>query len=120
MSVIGEPLDRVDGRAKITGAAIYSAAFQIAGVVYGALIQSTIASGRIATINKVQAEQTPGVLAILVPGNASKLPAPEERLSLLQDDAIHYNNQLIQERNRQATGGVDAMARSNSHGNTSS
>ncbi len=54
---IGDPLPRVDGRAKVTGSAKYSAEFPIPGLVYGSLVMSTIASGRVVRMDTAAAEQ---------------------------------------------------------------
>ncbi|HEY2459537.1 MAG TPA: xanthine dehydrogenase family protein molybdopterin-binding subunit [Candidatus Acidoferrum sp.] len=95
MSIIGEPLTRVDGRQKVTGAAKFSAEFPMANLAYAVMVQSTIPSGRIASIDRTAAEHAVGVIAVLTPENALKLPGAEKRLSLLQDDLVHYNNQPI-------------------------
>ena len=39
---IGHPLDRVDGRLKVTGGARYSAEYPIPRLAYAVLMQSTI------------------------------------------------------------------------------
>ena len=49
--MIGAPLARVDGRAKVTGAARYSYEEQPAHVAYAVIVTSTIAVGRIASID---------------------------------------------------------------------
>src|SRR5258705_4866509 len=95
MSVLGAPRDRVDGKAKVTGAAKYSAEFQIANLAYAVLIESTIPSGSVASIDMAQASRGKGVLAILTPANAPKLANPQSRLSLLQDNRVYYNKQPI-------------------------
>jgi xanthine dehydrogenase YagR molybdenum-binding subunit len=95
MSVIGAPLTRVDGRMKVTGGAKYSAEFQIPNLAYAALVQSSVPSGRIDSMDTAQAERSPGVITILKLGNVPRLSAPEDRISLLQDDSIHYNHQPI-------------------------
>src|SRR5438105_797668 len=75
--IIGKPLDRIDGRLKVTGAARYAAEFDLPGRVYAVAIQSTIARGRIAEIETREAEALPGVLAILTYRNAPRLhPMP--------------------------------------------
>jgi len=43
---IGQPLARVDGKLKVTGAATYAAEFVRPKLAYGVLIQSAIANGR--------------------------------------------------------------------------
>src|SRR5438132_842597 len=54
---IGKPISRVDGRQKVTGAARYAAEFEVPNVAYGAIVRSTIASGRITSIDGAPAEE---------------------------------------------------------------
>ena len=102
---VGEPLDRVDGRLKVTGAATYTADWNIPGVAHAVLKVSAIAAGRIASIDTSAASRVPGVLAVLTHKDRIKLakdPAavdpssPADRaLQVLQDDRIFYGNQPI-------------------------
>ena len=101
---IGAPLNRVDGRLKVTGGARYSAEMPVKNVAHAAMFTSTIAKGRVARMDTSAAEKAPGVIAVLTPANAPKLPhgskpplaPPAGRvLSLLQDDLVHYNGQPI-------------------------
>jgi xanthine dehydrogenase YagR molybdenum-binding subunit len=92
---LGEPLARVDGRAKVTGGAQYAADFPTSSLAYAVLVLSTIPCGRITRMETAQAERSPGVLAIITPKNALKLSRTERRLTLLQDDRVFYNNQPI-------------------------
>lgn len=101
---VGAPMTRVDGRLKVTGGARYSAEMPVANLVHAVMITSTIARGRVERMDVAVAERAPGVLAILTPANAPRLPArgdagvkqPTGRvLTLLQDDAVHYNGQPI-------------------------
>lgn len=103
-TTIGEPITRVDGRAKVTGVAKYAAEFEIPNLAYAVMVTSTIANGRVQGMDTAAAERAPGVLAVMTPGNAKKLPdggkagvkPPAGRvLSLLQDDTVKYNNQPI-------------------------
>jgi xanthine dehydrogenase YagR molybdenum-binding subunit len=95
VSVIGAPINRVDGRLKVTGAAKYSAEFEIPDLAYAVMVLSTIPCGRIRSMDIASAKREAGVISILTPDNAPKLPGAEKRLSLLQDDLIHYNKQPI-------------------------
>ncbi|HEY0057698.1 MAG TPA: xanthine dehydrogenase family protein molybdopterin-binding subunit, partial [Flavisolibacter sp.] len=70
----GEPIDRVDGRAKVTGSAAYAADHKMQNTVYGFLVGSTIAKGRVKSIDIKAAERAPGVLAVMTYFNAPKLP----------------------------------------------
>jgi xanthine dehydrogenase YagR molybdenum-binding subunit len=101
---VGAPMNRVDGRLKVTGAARYSAEMPIAHVAHAVMITSTMARGRVARMDTALAEKAPGVIAIFTPANAPRLPygpkaalePPAGRvLSLMQDDAVHYNGQPI-------------------------
>ncbi|HSY65032.1 MAG TPA: xanthine dehydrogenase family protein molybdopterin-binding subunit [Terriglobales bacterium] len=95
MSPLGEPLSRVDGKLKVTGSAKYSAEFEIPQLAYAVMVQSTIPSGRIARMDTSAAERIPGVVAVLKPGNALELPGAERRVSVLQDDLVHYDRQPV-------------------------
>ena len=107
---VGQPLPRVDGRAKVTGAATFTAEYRPSGLVHGVVIGSAIASGRVASIDSVAAASSPGVIAILTPATAPKLtPLPDkvqgiqysgeggliEMLLPMQDDRVHYAGQAV-------------------------
>ena len=53
MEAIGQPLERVDGRAKVTGAAKYAGDFRPERLAHAVIVQSTIAKGRIAEIEDI-------------------------------------------------------------------
>ena len=103
-AIVGQPLDRTDGMLKARGEAQYAAEFWPPRLAHAVLVQSTIASGSIASIDAAAAAQAPGVLLVLTHRNAPKLPQggkaavnpPAGRvLSLLQDARVHYNGQPI-------------------------
>lgn len=62
---VGKPLDRVDGRAKVTGAARYAADFQVPNVAHACLVPSTIAHGVVTHIDADEARRQPGVLKVI-------------------------------------------------------
>ena len=70
---IGQPVSRVDGRQKVTGAATYAAEFDQPGQAYGVIVRSTVANGRFASIDSAAAERAPGVVAVLTYRNAPRL-----------------------------------------------
>jgi xanthine dehydrogenase YagR molybdenum-binding subunit len=101
---IGEPLPRVDGRLKVTGAATYAAEFDLADVAHAVMVTSTIAKGRVTQFDTAAAERAPGVIAVITAHNAPRLPYREqksaldpigERLHVLQDDAVRFNGQPL-------------------------
>src|SRR5206468_9377952 len=104
-TVIGQPLPRVDGRLKVTGRATYAAEFARPKLTYGALIQSTIAAGRVVKIDLSAAKSAPGVAGILTRENAPhfrpypddlrKPGAPGENRVPLQDDEIYHDGQHL-------------------------
>ena len=57
---IGAPMNRVDGHLKVTGAAKYSAEYEIPGITYAVLVGSTITKGRLTSIDTRAAERAPG------------------------------------------------------------
>jgi xanthine dehydrogenase YagR molybdenum-binding subunit len=101
LSVVGAPMNRVDGRLKVTGGARYSAEIPVAGVTYAVMVTSTVPYGRIASIDTSAADKAPGVVTVFTHLNAPKLPVPTPNppairvLALLQDDKVHYNGQPI-------------------------
>ena len=72
-TVIEQPIDRVDGRLKITGAAQYAADYALENMAYAVAVQSAIANGRVRRIDTAAAEKAPGVLAVITRANAPKL-----------------------------------------------
>src|SRR5437867_2162120 len=102
---IGQPISRVDGQHKVTGAARYAAEFDVRGVAHGAIARSTMAKGRIASIESAAAERAPGVVAVLTHRNAPRLayrthkavvdPDGGERLHVLQDDRVSHQGHPI-------------------------
>ncbi len=73
VKLVGDPLDRVDGDAKVTGTARYAAEFAFDRMSHGCIVQSTVARGRIVRMDTAEAERAPGVLVVLTPRNAPRL-----------------------------------------------
>jgi xanthine dehydrogenase YagR molybdenum-binding subunit len=97
---IGDPLSRVDGRLKVTGGAKYSGEYKVPGLTYGVLVPATITNGIVSAIDTKAAERSPGVLAVITPFNAPKVPGyqpdapkPIKGLKLFNDNKIYFNGQ---------------------------
>lgn len=101
LEVVGAGVDRIDGPHKVTGTARYPNDFTYPDLCHAALVQSTVAAGRIRAIDTAAAESAPGVLTVITHRNAPRLergpttslggspPAP------LQDDRIlHYGQHV--------------------------
>ena len=100
LPAVGAPQRRVDGRAKITGAAKYSAEWMQPGMLYGYIVQSTIASGRVAAVDAREALAQDGIVAVMTASNAPRVRAgaasPNDRvLTVLQDDIVLYDRQPV-------------------------
>src|SRR5438132_1021781 len=70
---IGRPLNRVDGRAKVTGRAKYAAEYNIAGLTYGVVVSSGVARGKIKSIDSSAALDLDGVLQVFTHQNIPRL-----------------------------------------------
>jgi xanthine dehydrogenase YagR molybdenum-binding subunit len=98
---LGKETTRVDGVAKVTGKAKYTAEFQIPNVSHGFIVLSTVAKGRITAIDTRDAEQAGGVIRVFTHLNAGKLgPAPAAGAPPawswpLQSDRVFFNGQPI-------------------------
>jgi xanthine dehydrogenase YagR molybdenum-binding subunit len=67
--IVGKPLDRVDGRLKVTGGARYAYEMQ-QNTLYGFVVEASIGKGKIKSIDTRAAEQAPGVVLVLTHRNA--------------------------------------------------
>jgi xanthine dehydrogenase YagR molybdenum-binding subunit len=101
-TLVGKPIDRVDGHAKVTGKATYAAEVQVANVAHAVIVGSRVATGTVAAIDTRAAKAAPGVLAVLTKDNAPQLPnlnkqdTPQDKiLQALQDNDVHYADQPI-------------------------
>ena len=74
---MGQPVSRLDGYAKVTGSARYTADTPIDGVQHAVLVPSTIPHGSVDAIDTATAETSPGVLKVLTHLNTPRLyPSP--------------------------------------------
>ena len=80
---IGTATSRIDGIAKVTGAAKYAAEFNSPGLAHASLVTSTITKGRITRIDDSAAKATKGVLAVLTYQNR---PAMADKDEAYKDD----------------------------------
>ena len=96
-------ITRVDGHLKVTGAIRYAAEHLFPGLVYGALVNSTIAKGSIDSIESKAAENAPGVVAVISHLNAPKIPgySPVQTrgnsrdIQTFNDNQIYFNGQPV-------------------------
>jgi xanthine dehydrogenase YagR molybdenum-binding subunit len=90
---VGTATTRVDAVAKVTGEAKYSAEIPFDNKAYGAIVQSTVARGRITGFDL---DAAAGALTVLTHENAPRVgDAGDAETRLLQDDQIHYRGQVV-------------------------
>ena len=102
----GTPQRRVDGVLKVTGHAAYAADFPVADLLYGFVVTSAIAKGRIVRIDEAAARAVPGVREIFTHANRpdtarfdykyhDEVGPPGHPFRPLADDVIHFSAQPI-------------------------
>ncbi|MEZ5123308.1 MAG: molybdopterin cofactor-binding domain-containing protein [Solirubrobacterales bacterium] len=92
----GLPLARVEAREKVTGAARYAVEHPFDTVAYGWIVTSTVARGRIASIDTAAALAAPGVIAVLSHDNAPRLHDTDNaELFVLQRPEVAYRGQAV-------------------------
>ncbi|GAB3158699.1 xanthine dehydrogenase family protein molybdopterin-binding subunit [Amycolatopsis stemonae] len=107
-TLVGKPIDRVDGKVKTTGAARFSAEYAHPDLAHAALVHSTVSRGRITAIGTEAAAAVPGVVAVLTHLNAPALkPAPKvsplnlatlvsgTSVNYLGTDEVHWDGQPV-------------------------
>jgi xanthine dehydrogenase YagR molybdenum-binding subunit len=96
--VVGRPLNRIDGPAKVTGTAPYAYERHDAApdAVYGWIIGADIAKGRILRIDSRAAEASPGVLAVVTHETVGELGKGELNAApLLGGPEIQHYDQAV-------------------------
>jgi len=105
-ALIGAPVSRLDGPAKVKGEARFAAEFALDDMLYAALVYSTVARGRISAIDSTAAEGAPGVVLLMSHRNAPRMAPPPllmreplggsgDALPVFQDDRVNWNGQPV-------------------------
>jgi xanthine dehydrogenase YagR molybdenum-binding subunit len=95
---VGRPLDRVDGRLKVTGGAKYAyEMMQAPATAYGYVVEASIGKGRIRSIDVRAAEAAPGVMLVLTHLNAPAQGQGNHREAhpVLTGPQVDYNGQPV-------------------------
>lgn len=105
MAVIGHAQKRIDGPLKVSGRAMYTSDHDFPGLLYAVPVCSTIASGRLLSLEFAAAEALPGVHAILhrgnvgrfyrISGNSFDTGYVDEARPPFDDDVIRYYGQYV-------------------------
>ncbi|MEV4553971.1 xanthine dehydrogenase family protein molybdopterin-binding subunit [Nonomuraea wenchangensis] len=105
---VGKPVDRVDGRAKVTGEARFAAEHHYPDLAHAALVHAAVARARITAIDTAQARAVPGVIDVLTHENAPAMKPPPKfspldlstfvsatSVNYLATDEVHWNGQPV-------------------------
>ncbi|WP_208281161.1 aldehyde oxidoreductase molybdenum-binding subunit PaoC [Massilia oculi] len=95
---VGQPLDRIDGPLKCTGTAPYAYEHhkEVPNAAHGFVVGSSIAKGRIASVEIDAARRAPGVLAVVTAANAGKLGKGDMNVAhLLAGPKVEHYHQAV-------------------------
>ncbi|WP_221327756.1 xanthine dehydrogenase family protein molybdopterin-binding subunit [Actinoplanes sp. L3-i22] len=91
---VGAPVARLEGPAKVSGAARYAAEYHQDGMAYGWIVQSPVARGRLDAVLVDPTDED--VLVVLWHGNVPHLAASDDpELAVLRSDQISYRGQPV-------------------------
>ncbi len=100
-TTIGAAVPRIEGRAKVTGQALYASDEPVANPAFAFLVRSTVACGRIRAFDLRRAQAVAGLLDILTfqnVGAEADPPAPHGpggETTTMQTDRIWHDGQII-------------------------
>ncbi|MEO1994564.1 MAG: xanthine dehydrogenase family protein molybdopterin-binding subunit, partial [Planctomycetaceae bacterium] len=114
--VIGTRPIRHDGADKVTGRAIYTDDFQLPGMLHGQVVRCPYPHARIKSIDISQAEQQPGVFAVVT---SADFPDLTDKIANLGEGAVNLvhlaSNVLAQKKALYKGHAVAAVAASTRH-----
>ncbi|OLF16246.1 xanthine dehydrogenase family protein molybdopterin-binding subunit [Actinophytocola xanthii] len=92
---IGSDLERRDGFPKVTGTARYAYESEAASPAYCRLVQSTVARGRVDSVDTAAAEALDGVLLVRTAFDAESLETDDGELAVLQSREVAFRGQVV-------------------------
>lgn len=94
LRVVGKPTARVDGRERVTGAAVYSYDVQLPGMLTAVGLRSPHAHARVLRVETGRAEAMPGVRAILHRFNAGELLDPNRGTPVFGEELLYAGDMV--------------------------
>ncbi|ANB10130.1 xanthine dehydrogenase [Streptomyces ambofaciens] len=95
-TVLGAPVERREGREKVTGTARYAAEYTAPGRAQAWPVPAEVARGRVTGVDAAPALALPGVLAVLTHENAPRLAEPEDPvLAVLQSPRVPHRGWFV-------------------------
>jgi len=104
MAGIGSPTKRLDGPAKVTGAARYGSDVIFSKPAYGVLVTSSVARGKIAAIDERDARLVKGVIEIFTYRNIGSIDGGKtfsdqgymgSSIAPMASDEVHHDGQIV-------------------------
>ncbi len=88
--VIGQPVERVDGVAMVSGQSVYAVDVKLPGMLWGKILRSPIAHGKLLRVEVEKARRLPGVRAVITAKDVS-----QKRYGFaIQDETIFAVNKV--------------------------
>jgi xanthine dehydrogenase YagR molybdenum-binding subunit len=116
---VGTSHSRLEGHAKVTGAARYAGEIPFAELAHGWLVLSTIARGRVRSVESAPVLAMPGVIAVVHHENAPRLEesvglfGPDPTIQIFQNDQVPHVGWpvalVVAETSEQARAAADAL-----------
>lgn len=104
-AIIGKEINRYEGRAKVTGRANYAADNHVDGLVHAVGVVSTVAAGKIESIDAAEATRLPGVLGVWSHANFPRVYRSSNDMAAgtrvgevrppFEDDVVYYAGQFV-------------------------
>ncbi|GGQ11832.1 xanthine dehydrogenase family protein molybdopterin-binding subunit [Streptomyces mutabilis] len=95
-TVLGAPVERREGREKVTGTARYAAEYDAVGRAQAWPVPAAVARGRVTGVDPSPALTLPGVLAVLTHENAPRLADPQDpTLAVLQSPHVPHRGWFV-------------------------
>jgi len=95
--VVGSPLPRVEGYAKVTGACLYAADYQRPGTLWGKVLHSPLPHARLLQVDTSKARSLPGVKAVITANDISPrlVGATLKDMPILARDLVRFVGEEI-------------------------
>ncbi|MEU6283243.1 xanthine dehydrogenase family protein molybdopterin-binding subunit [Streptomyces sp. NPDC047028] len=93
---LGAPVERREGRQKVTGTARYAAEYALPGRAHAWPVPAAVARGRVTAVDTTEALALPGVLAVLTHADVPRLAEPEDAtLAVLQKPDVPHRGWCV-------------------------
>lgn len=87
-SVIGRPLPRLEGRAKVTGSATFGADARVEGMLHGAVLRRPTFEAKRLSVSGEKAAAMPGVVKVVIEGDLAGVVAKTREQAIEARDAL--------------------------------